>query len=125
GEQARTSATTQRDHERQRRKRAELESEFVQMFIGILGHDLRNPLNAVMMAATLIKKSPNAEPSRVDRILSSGRRMATMVEQLLDLTRSRLAGGIPVEKQPIDLSEVISQAVDELRVAYPGREIQW
>jgi len=93
------------------------------MFIGILGHDLRNPINAVSMTATLLRRKAVGDARALDRILSSTRRMSSMVGQLLDLTRSRLAGGIDVERRLIDVGVVVSEALDELRHAYPGREI--
>ena len=51
--------------------------------------------------------------------------MSNMVGQLLDLTRSRMAGGIMIDKAPVDLCGVVSEVVDELRRAYPGRHIAW
>jgi signal transduction histidine kinase len=75
------------------------------------------------MAATLLKpKVANGGAKTLDRILSSTRRMARMVDQLLDLTRSRLAGGIPVELKPTDLGEVVRSVVAELRTANPDRQ---
>jgi PAS domain S-box-containing protein len=110
----------------QRRTDAERETRFAQMFIGILGHDLRNPLNAISMAARLAtKKINNPDPKVFERIASSALRMSNMVDQLLDLTRSRLAGGIPVDKKSIELSAIVAGAVEELRLAHPDREIRW
>jgi len=112
--------------ERVRRTVAEQESRFAQMFIGVLGHDLRNPLNAIAMAARLLKKKiGRADPKVVDRISSSAERMSNMVDQLLDLTRQRLAGGITIEKKEGDLSEIVSAVVDELRLVHPDRTIEW
>ncbi len=109
-----------------RRSEAEAESQFAQTFIGILGHDLRNPLNAIMMAASLMKRKGNVGDAKtIDRILSSTQRMTNMVAQLLDLTRSRLAGGIRVEKRPTDLGAVITGIIDELRLVYPSRDIRF
>jgi signal transduction histidine kinase len=71
-----------------------------------------------------LAKAPN-ELTAVERVSSSAQRMSNMVGQLLDLTRSRLAGGISVDKAPIDLCTVVSEAVDELRRAYPGRVVDW
>ena len=93
----------------------------------MLGHDLRNPLNAIIMTTRLLRriaKAPN-EMTAVERVASSAQRMSNMVGQLLDLTRSRLAGGIPIDKAPIDLCAIASEVVDELRRAYPGRVIEW
>jgi signal transduction histidine kinase len=77
------------------------------------------------MTAKLLKLQGDGNQKSLDRILSSAQRMSTMVTQLLDLTRSRLAGGIPVERKQAELGAVISGIVDELRAAQPGRVIRW
>jgi PAS domain S-box-containing protein len=108
------------------RRAIESSMKFAEQFIGILGHDLRNPLSAIVIGASLLrKKTPtNGDSKTIDRILSSASRMTNMVAQLLDLTRSRLVGGIVVERQPVTLNEVVSNAVDELRQGHPTREIR-
>ncbi len=70
--------------------------EFQKRFLAILGHDLRNPLAAIDMGAALLRDSIEGEAVAtriIDRVQSSSRRMSRMIEQILDLTRSRLAGG--------------------------------
>jgi phosphoserine phosphatase RsbU/P len=93
----------------------------------MLGHDLRNPLNAIVMTTRLLRRMATApnEVNAVDRVLSSAQRMSSMVGQLLDLTRSRIAGGITLDKAPVDVGGVVAEVVDELRRAYPNREIRW
>ena len=110
--------------EARRRLEAESETRFAEMFVGILGHDLRNPLNAISMAVNLMKRKGTGDLPRLDRILSSAERMSNMVTQLLDLTRSRLAGGIPIERKPTDLVAVTAGIVDELRLGHPGRDVR-
>ncbi len=79
--------------------------QFKEQFIGILGHDLRNPLNAILMGANLLKAKANHDQVKtVGAIIQSAHRMTNMVAQLHDLTRSRLAGGIALERQRTDLS---------------------
>jgi signal transduction histidine kinase len=95
-------------------------------FIAILGHDLRNPLNAVLMAARRLKQINVSERSAksIDYVISGARRMTRLVDQLLDLARARQAGGIPVKPLPgTDLGEIVDTAVDELRAANPRAEI--
>ena len=77
-----------------------------EQFIAILGHDLRNPLNAVLMAAHRLKQAEVSErwAKSVDYVFSGARRMARLVEQLLDLARVRQAGGIPVRRAPGKIS---------------------
>ena len=124
-ERARASTTMRLADEVQRREMAESESRFAEMFVGILGHDLRNPLNAVLMSARLLQRRGEADPKAIERIVSSALRMSNMVGQLLDLTRSRLGGGITLQKEMVDLTSTISDIVDEVRNARPGRDIRW
>jgi PAS domain S-box-containing protein len=124
-ERARAAASHRLSEETHRRQLAEETARFAEMFIGMLGHDLRNPLNAVMMSARLLERRGCGEPKAVDRILASTARMSAMVRQLLDLTRSRLAGGIAVEKSEVDMSALVSEVVDEAHRADPRRVIHW
>jgi len=122
--EARVKLREQLLQETARRQDAESATRFAEMFVGMLGHDLRNPLNAVAMTARLLKRKGGADEKAVDRILSSAERMSNMVAQLLDLTRSRLAGGITIDKRPIRLGEIVNEAVEELRLVHPQRSIQ-
>ena len=96
-----------------------------EMFLGILGHDLRSPLSAVITAATFMMDLDELEEphrSLTARIASSSRRMDRMVSDLLDLTRSRLGGGIPIERADMDLRDVVRDVVSELGVLYTAAE---
>jgi PAS domain S-box-containing protein len=100
--------------------------EFQERFLAILGHDLRNPLAAIDVGAGILRQMPS-EPVRLrvlDRIDSSSRRMSRMIQQILDLTRSRLAGGIEVNPAPMELRAVLTSIVDELRTAYPSAAVE-
>ncbi len=94
---------------------------FNEMFTGILGHDLRNPLSAILMAAQLLDKRSDDENLKkpLARLISSGHRMARMIDQLLDFTRVRLGGGIPLLRAPTDLASLMRQTLDELHDAHP------
>jgi signal transduction histidine kinase len=89
---------------------------FSEMFVGILGHDLRNPLSAIVTAASLLTRRAEvdqvARPAR--RILSSAGRMARMIDQLLDFTRIRLGHGLPIQAHAIDLAHLCQVTLDEL-----------
>jgi PAS domain S-box-containing protein len=99
---------------------------FAEEFVGVLGHDLRNPLGAVRMSAELMrgKLMPGQDGKPLERILSSTDRMARMVAQLLDLTRSRLGGGIVLDRRSVDLREVTIAVVEEARAAHPECDIR-
>jgi signal transduction histidine kinase len=96
-----------------------------EMFVGILGHDLRSPLGAVITSATfMIELDELEEPYRslTARIASSSRRMDRMVSDLLDLTRSRFGGGIPIERADMDLRDAVREVVSELGALHTAAE---
>jgi signal transduction histidine kinase/CheY-like chemotaxis protein len=102
--------------------------EFQERFVAILGHDLRNPLAAVDIATSLLlqktTQSGDAATHRiVGRIQSSARRMSRMVEQILDLSRSRVGGGLGINPASMDLCVMLAGVVEELRMAHPTEQI--
>jgi PAS domain S-box-containing protein len=103
---------------------AELERavRFHEMFTAILGHDLRNPLGAILATAEVGMRREESERTRktLARIVNSGGRMARMIDQLLDFTRVRVGSGIPLTPKSGDLLPVLRQVIDELRIAHPG-----
>jgi PAS domain S-box-containing protein len=103
------------------RVKAEEERERI---LGIVGHDLRNPLQAVMMAGALLARRdlPEAQQRVVRRIQSSSERMGRIISELLDFARTR-NGTLPLERKPSTLRQVISQVVEELETGHPGRRI--
>jgi two-component system, sensor histidine kinase and response regulator len=86
-----------------------------EMFIAILSHDLRNPLNAVLTGAELLLRVSSEQSTLgvAERIRSSGRRMAGLVSDVLDMARSRVGGGISLSPEPVDLAELIRRVVAE------------
>ncbi|WP_338871549.1 PAS domain-containing protein [Myxococcus stipitatus] len=116
--------TERRAAEEEARRRA----EFEQLLIGIVGHDLRNPLSAITMASTtLLRREYLDERQRkvIDRILSSAERATRMLRDVLDFTQARLGGGIPMQPQPLDLHELTRQVLDEVRLAHPERSLEF
>ena len=103
--------------------------EFQERFIAVLGHDLRNPLSAIDMGTALLRQrvdetKDQATTRVLDRMKASSRRMTRMIEQILDLTRSRLAGGLEMNPESMDLSRTIVSIAEELRTAHPDRAIE-
>lgn len=114
--------TEHRLAEQEARRRA----DFEQHLIGIVSHDLRNPMNAILMAATLLLRQEGlGEPQRrsLQRILSSARRAARMLSDLLDFTQARLGGSLPVTLSPLDLHDLTCQVVEEVQFAQPYRRV--
>ncbi len=107
--------TVWREIERDRERTREL-------FLATLGHDLRNPLNAITASLFYLRRqAPEPLQHVVARMAGSSDRMARMINQLLDFTRSRLGGGIEVFPQPCDLRTVCRTVLDELEVQHAGR----
>jgi signal transduction histidine kinase len=100
---------------------AERSVRFNEMFSGMLGHDLRNPLGTIAMGAAYLARSELGEkPTRAaGRITSAAERMARMIDQLLDFTRIRVGGGLQLDRTRVDLVELCSRVVDELEAANP------
>ena len=98
-----------------------------EMFLAILGHDLRTPLGAVMMSAEFMLETHElAEPhlTLTTRISSSAKRMNHMIGALLDFTRSRLGGGIPIVRASMNMGKAVHDVVNEISAAYPERTIK-
>jgi len=100
--------------------------EFQERFLAVLGHDLRNPLASIDMGAGILRQKVTdpALAEVISRLRSSSRRMSRMIEQILDLTRSRLGGGFELTLQPLDLCELLHRIVDETRAARPKSVIE-
>jgi len=97
-----------------------------EMFLAILGHDLRTPLGAVVTSAKfMLETGELKEPhlTLTSRIAKSSTRMNHLVGDLLDFTRSRLGNGIPIVRAPLKMERVAGDVVDEISAAYPNRTI--
>ena len=98
-----------------------------EMFLAILGHDLRTPLGSVMMSAEFMLDTgelvePHLELAK--RISRSAKRMNQMVGALLDFTRSRLGGGIPIDRASMNMGKAVHDVVGELCAIYPSRRVE-
>ena len=102
-------------------------SELEQQLIGIVSHDLRNPLSAIDLAVHALLRRGDLDPRTravVLRIQSAVGRGIALIRDLLDFTSARRPGGIPIAPQPLDLHAVVAAAVQELVSAWPGREVR-
>ena len=94
--------------------------------LGVLGHDLRSPLGAVLMAGGVLQKSPNItdrERKLSGQICSSIRRANKIVDDLLDLARCNLGLGIPISLEVVDISSVCGSVVAEVQTRYPDVQV--
>jgi K+-sensing histidine kinase KdpD len=115
---AKTRHLEQRIFGRERRAREEAEraSKFAELFVAVLGHDLRNPLSAITASASLLANERRDErDQRIAKgILGSSNRMARMIDQILDFSRIRAGQGLIQNPAPMDLREVIGRVREEL-----------
>jgi two-component system, sensor histidine kinase and response regulator len=97
-----------------------------EMLTAVLSHDLRSPLNAVLTSAVLIQRRSTEQPVKdtAARILSSGKRMSRMIEDMLDMARARLAGGIPLKREGAELGTLVDRVVGEVQAAFPERRVE-
>jgi signal transduction histidine kinase len=89
--------------------------------IGILSHDLRTPLGAITTGAALLalpEDNPDRRARVASRILSSAQRMGRMIADLLDLTRTRLGGTIPLTRKRANLQQICEEVITETREAH-------
>jgi signal transduction histidine kinase len=98
-----------------------------EQFIAVLGHDLRNPLAAIDGGVRLLTREALSERGRTVAALihQSVSRMSALIDDVLDLARGRLGGGLPLGRRGTELlGPVIDQVVAELRTSQPGRAIE-
>jgi signal transduction histidine kinase len=101
-------------------------SEQREQFIAVLGHDLRDPLTSIDVGADMLLEGPLDDRSRniVGLIKTSAARMSGMIEDVLDLARGRLGGGLPLERNAdAPLRPVLDQVVAEQQSRWPDRAI--
>lgn len=110
----------------QQRAQAEDRALFAEQMIGIVSHDLRNPLSTVRVGAQVLELggvAPHQAPvlQSINRAVARAQRM---INDLLDFTMARIGQGLSVEMHSIALHDVVAEHVDELGLAYPAWEIQ-
>jgi signal transduction histidine kinase len=95
-------------------------------FLGILGHDLRNPLSTIISAGRLIAEDGlDAATTRdmASRIVSTGERMHQLVVDLLDFTRTRFSGHMPIQRRECDLAQTVKRVAGEFTTSHPRRAV--
>ncbi|TIQ08749.1 MAG: HAMP domain-containing histidine kinase [Mesorhizobium sp.] len=97
-----------------------------ELFLGILAHDLRNPLHAIRGSAELILRTPehkdNAELA--NQIVVSTTRIAHMITDLIELTKIKLGRGMSISPRRTDLRDICERVLDEMKAAFPNRNFR-
>lgn len=103
-------------------------AEFEKQLIGIVSHDLRNPLSAILASATMILRRDSSDERAskgLRRIINSGENAERMIRDLLDFTQARLGGGIPIAPQAVNFHATVQRVADELAVSHPERVLKF
>ncbi len=117
------------EEERRAKEEARRREEMEQQFLGMVSHDLRNPLQAISLGARTLQRqerppSPEALLRVAGRIASSADTMGHMISDLLDFTRGRLGGGIPLTRTTSDLMPLCREVLDEFSVTHPSSPLR-
>ena len=96
-----------------------------ELFMAVLSHDLRTPLQSIVAAATVLKRQPPPDKAALmaDRVLGASQRMGHMIEDLLDVTRIRQAGGLALQLGPAHMQTLVQRTLDEVATSHPERPI--
>ena len=96
------------------------------LFLGMLGHDMRNPLQVIQVtAAYLGRLNAGVDVSAAaTRLVNSGARLKALLDDLLDFNRIKLGLGINIAPSEFDLADVLADELQQIRVAHPGRQIE-
>jgi signal transduction histidine kinase len=97
------------------------------LLLAVVGHDLRNPLDTIMVTAHYLSKLriEGVGPEVIARLSRSGARIKHLLDDLLDYNRATLGNGIPIAVADIDLAEVCALEIDGLQTAHPDRVISF
>ncbi len=117
------------EEEQRAKEEARRRAEREQRFLGMVSHDLRNPLTAISLGARTLQRLEQPKPEvllrTAGRIAMSADTMERMISDLLDFTRGRLGGGIPLERQLNDLVLLCREVIDEFSVTHPSNDLRF
>lgn len=96
------------------------------LLLGMLGHDMRNPLQAIQVTASYLEALNAGErvSEAAARLIHSGARMQALLDDLTDFNRTKLGLGINVTASSVNLADVLADELDELRAVHPDRQIE-
>lgn len=96
------------------------------LLLGMLSHDMRNPLQTVRMTARHLELMNGGDQisDAATRLMRSGAQLQALLDDLVDFNRTNLGLGISIVPQPIDLAELSAQEIEQLSVAYPNSTLQ-
>jgi signal transduction histidine kinase len=111
---------------RQRAAELEIALNFRDRVLGVLSHDLRNPLGVILTSAEmLLRMQPDEQQRRsLERVRTQALQIERMIRDLLDYTRSKQGQSLPLSRRTVDLAELCLHAVEGLQLLHPHRTLQ-
>src|SRR5690349_4589738 len=112
--------------ERSAREQAERVGRLKDEFLATVSHELRTPLNAILGWSTLMRRLPPGSEDQVrglETIERNARVQAQIISDLLDMSRI-ISGKVQLDVQPIDLAEVISAAIDAVKLSIEAKRLR-
>ncbi|MBN1209493.1 MAG: PAS domain-containing protein, partial [Myxococcaceae bacterium] len=112
--------------EKQREEEVRRAVDFQEQLVGIVSHDIRSPLGAIISWARIMAAGgppPEEQQRTFRRITSAALRIERLTRLLLDFSRARLGGGITLEPRRCDMHDLLQKVTHEFRVAYPERAV--
>jgi signal transduction histidine kinase len=96
------------------------------LLLGMLGHDMRNPLNVIQMTASYLAALNAGEEisEAASRLVRSGACMRALLDDLVDFNRTKLGLGINIRLANVDLAKVFADELEQLRGAHPGCRLE-
>jgi signal transduction histidine kinase len=107
---------------------AQRTDQYRDQLIGLVSHDLRNPLGGILMGSTVLSRAEGIDDRNarvVARIHGSAQRMTRIVDDLLDLTRARFGSQIPLVRRPLDFGTLCETTIAELEASRPDARIEY
>ncbi|HET8748482.1 MAG TPA: sensor histidine kinase [Ramlibacter sp.] len=95
-----------------------------ELFIGILGHDIRNPLGTILMSVAGLVRSGKLSEASAAPISNAATRIKAIIEQVVDFTRAQADGVMPIVRKPGDLAQQLARVVEETQVRHPARMVR-
>lgn len=96
------------------------------LLLGMLGHDMRSPLNTIVTTASYLGALNAGEQVSLaaERLIRSGASMQALLDDLVDFNRTRLGLGINIKPDEVDLAAILADEIEQLRGAHPTRQIE-
>ncbi len=102
-------------------------AEFERQLLGIVGHDLGNPIAAMKLGIGLLERQEGLDPGSrkvVERLKTTLAGMMRQVNDLLDVSEARVGGGLSITRELMDLHTVTQEIAEEVQMTYPSRELE-